>query len=99
MKGIFYISVTNFMNNKRIIFKTNLGTAKKKKTNMKKTYIYENDHFSYVHEKNHYKFGFFIVHEFVLNISFLLLFTKLFTVMISVYVRAIISVMNFLLSS
>jgi hypothetical protein len=48
---------------------------------MKKTkHIYENDHFSYVHEKNiHYKFGFFVVHEFVLNISFLLLFTKLFT--------------------
>jgi hypothetical protein len=36
MKGIFYISVTNFMNNKRIIFKTNLGTAKKKENKYEK---------------------------------------------------------------
>jgi hypothetical protein len=31
MKGIFYISVNNFMNNKIIIFKTNSGTTKKRK--------------------------------------------------------------------
>jgi hypothetical protein len=54
MKGIFYISVNNFV---KKIFKTNLETAKKLenkyvifKINMKK-HIYENDHFSYVHEK------------------------------------------------
>jgi hypothetical protein len=67
------------------IFKTNLGTEKNKyvifKTNIKKRkHIYENDHFSYVYEKIFItNLVFFVVHEFVLNISFLLLFTKLFT--------------------
>jgi hypothetical protein len=67
------------------IFKTNLGIEKNKyvifKTNIKKRkHIYENDHFSYVYEKIFItNLVFFVVHEFVLNISFLLLFTKLFT--------------------
>jgi hypothetical protein len=79
MKGIFYISVNNFvkkyskqiwkqqkkLENKYVIFKTNM-----------KKHIYENDHFSYVHEKKSLHIWFF--HEFVFNISFLLLFTKLF---------------------
>jgi hypothetical protein len=42
-----------------------------------KKHIYENDHFSYVHEKKSLHICFFVVHEFVLNISFLLLFMKL----------------------
>jgi hypothetical protein len=63
MKGIFYISVNNFMNNKKNI-QDKSGNSKKKRTqicniqNKYEKHIYENDHFSYVHEKNHYIFDF-----------------------------------------
>jgi hypothetical protein len=76
--------MNNFVNSKKI-FKSNPGSAKKLenkyvifKTNIKNIYMKMIISVMFM-KKNHYKFGFFAVHEFVLNISFLLLFTKLFT--------------------
>jgi hypothetical protein len=56
MKGIFYISVNNFMNSKKK-YSRQIQEQQKKRTqicniqNKYEKHIYENDHFSYVHEK------------------------------------------------
>jgi hypothetical protein len=84
MKGIFYISMNNFVNNNKNI-QVKSGISKK----IRKQICNIQDKY-----KKHIKkmiisvmfmkkiitnLVFFALHEFVLNISFLLLFTKLFT--------------------
>jgi hypothetical protein len=76
------------MNNKNNNIQDKSGNNNKKenkyvifKTNMKKENIYMKIIISVMFMKKKFitNLNFFVVHEFVLNISFLLLFTKLFT--------------------